>query len=188
MALDELGFGPCFHGRFIPYLPEFREQCYAYATGKQKVFPTKQLFDSYRAAVDIPPGLIPLVLQAYPDAKVGCTGNCALCLLWSTHFTAPLHAQVVLTVRDPGAWHASVQQVIVRLYRWLLRPLFWTTRTGRQYTAIIGWGLSWMFGGDMSKENCTRAFHAHSQWVAETVPRERLLQWRPQDGWEPLAR
>ena len=69
VALDELGFGPTFHGRFIPYLPEFREQCYAYGTGKQDKFPTRHLFDRYRAAVDIPAGLIPLVLQAYPHAK-----------------------------------------------------------------------------------------------------------------------
>ncbi len=97
-------------------------------------------------------------------------------------------AQVILTVRDPEAWHASVQQVVVRLYRWLLRPFFWTTRLGRQYTAIIGWGLQWMFGGDLSKENCIRAFHAHTEYVTAAVPRERLLLWRPQDGWEPLAK
>ena len=69
-ALDILGFSSCFHGRFIPYLPEFRQHCCNYASGRDKVFPTRKLFDQYRAAVDIPPGLIPLVLQAYPTAKV----------------------------------------------------------------------------------------------------------------------
>ena len=51
--------------------------------------------------------------------------------------------------------------MIVRLYTWLLRPFFWTTRLGRQYTAIIGWGLQWMFGGDLSRDNCIAAFCAH---------------------------
>ncbi len=71
VALDILGFGPCFHGRFIPYLPEFRKQCYAYGVGQRKDFPVHQLFDEYKAAVDIPAGLIPVLLDAYPTAKVG---------------------------------------------------------------------------------------------------------------------
>ena len=72
VALDALGYGPCFHGRFIPYLPEFREECHAYATGKSSDFNVHRHFGRYRAAVDIPAGLIPLVLDAYPEAKV-CT-------------------------------------------------------------------------------------------------------------------
>ena len=71
LALDGLGFGPCFHGRFIPYLPEVRQRCYAYATGRDAVFLTHDVFGPYRAAVDMPPGLIPHALEAYPRAKVG---------------------------------------------------------------------------------------------------------------------
>ena len=70
LALDGLGFGTCFHGRFIPYLPEIRQRCYAYATGRETVFPTREVFGTYRAAVDIPPGLILPMLEAYPRAKV----------------------------------------------------------------------------------------------------------------------
>ncbi|KAK9908109.1 hypothetical protein WJX75_002841 [Coccomyxa subellipsoidea] len=164
VALDILGFGPCFHGRFIPYLPELRKQCYAYGVGKKNNFPVVELFDEYKAAVDIPAGLIPLLLDAYPAAKV------------------------ILTVRDPETWYASVQDVIVRLHRWVLRPFFWTTQLGRQYTAIIGWGLDYMFKGDLSKDNCIRAFNAHTEEVRARVPEDRLLIWRPQDGWEPLVK
>ncbi len=96
--------------------------------------------------------------------------------------------QVILTVRNPETWYASVQDVIVRLHRWVLRPFFWTTQLGRQYTAIIGWGLDYMFKGDLSKENCVRAFNMHTEEVKSRIPEERLLIWRPQDGWEPLAK
>ena len=96
--------------------------------------------------------------------------------------------QVILTVRNPETWYASVQDVIVRLHRWVLRPFFWTTQLGRQYTAIIGWGLDYMFKGDLSKENCVRAFKMHTEEVKSRIPEERLLIWRPQDGWEPLAK
>ena len=69
VALDLLGYDPCFHGRFIPYLPEFREDCYAYATSKSKQFDVDKHFGRCKAAVDIPAGLIPLVLGEYPEAK-----------------------------------------------------------------------------------------------------------------------
>ena len=55
--------------------------------------------------------------------------------------------QVILTVRDEEKWYRSVRDVIVRLYERLLKPFFWHTRLGRQYTAIIGWGLQYMFHG-----------------------------------------
>ena len=70
VALNALGYGPCFHGRFIPYLPDFREDCHAYASGKSAEFDVRKHFGRYRAAVDIPAGLIPLVLDDYPEAKV----------------------------------------------------------------------------------------------------------------------
>ena len=69
VALDTLGYDPCFHGRFIPYLPEFREDCYAYATSESKCFDVAKHFGRCKAAVDIPAGLIPLVLREYPEAK-----------------------------------------------------------------------------------------------------------------------
>ena len=56
--------------------------------------------------------------------------------------------QVILTVRDEEKWHQSVKDVIVRLYWYLLRPFFWHTHLGRQYTAIIGWNLAFMFKGE----------------------------------------
>ena len=71
MALDDLGYSPCFHARFFPYLPEFFETLYQHAIGRRPDFPAKQLFRQFNSAVDIPAPLIPLVMEAYPDAKVG---------------------------------------------------------------------------------------------------------------------
>ena len=70
VALDDLGYSPCFHARFFPYLPEFFETLYQYAVGRRPDFPTKRLFRQFNSAVDIPAPLIPLVMEAYPDAKV----------------------------------------------------------------------------------------------------------------------
>lgn len=70
VALHTLGYAPCFHSRLIPYLPELRDACYDYCTGRTRAFPTRHVFRQYRAAVDLPAALIPLLLDAYPDAKV----------------------------------------------------------------------------------------------------------------------
>lgn len=45
-----------------------------------------------------------------------------------------------------------------------------------------------MFGGDFSREACVSAFEAHAKFIKERVPAQRLLVWRPQDGWEPLCK
>ena len=42
--------------------------------------------------------------------------------------------------------------------------------------------------GDLSKENCIQAFRQHTEDVEKRVPAEHLLIWKPQDGWEPLAK
>ena len=44
VALDLLGCSPSFHGRFIPYLPDFREDCYKYATGESTCFDVRKSF------------------------------------------------------------------------------------------------------------------------------------------------
>jgi hypothetical protein len=34
---------------------------------------------------------------------------------------------------------------------------------------------------------CMAAFDAHNAHVRETAPPERLLEWQPGDGWEPIC-
>ena len=70
VALDQLGFSPCFHARFMPYFSDLYDAIYAHALGRAG-FPARELFRRFNAAVDIPAPLIPLVMEAYPDAKVG---------------------------------------------------------------------------------------------------------------------
>ena len=80
VALDELGFSPCFHARFMPYLTELFDALYDYATDRRPDFPAKHLFRPFNSAVDIPAPLIPLVMEAYPNAKVcgSLSGACTL--------------------------------------------------------------------------------------------------------------
>jgi hypothetical protein len=70
VALDKLGYSPCFHARFMPYITDLFDAMYDYAVGRRPDFPARRLFAQFNAAVDIPAPLIPLVLEAYPEAKV----------------------------------------------------------------------------------------------------------------------
>ena len=90
VALDTLGYDPCFHGRFIPYLPEFREDCHAYATNSSTQFDVEKHFGKYKAAVDIPAGLIPLVLNEFPKAKAR-----------AFHTAAGVQSKIVLHLKGP---------------------------------------------------------------------------------------
>ena len=55
----------------MTYLTELFDTMYDYAIGRRPDFPAKRLFKQFNSAVDIPAPLIPLVMEAYPDAKVG---------------------------------------------------------------------------------------------------------------------
>lgn len=70
VALDELGFSPCFHARFMPYITDLFDAMYDYAENRRPDFPAKELFAQFNSTVDIPAPLIPLVMEAYPEAKV----------------------------------------------------------------------------------------------------------------------
>jgi hypothetical protein len=49
--------------------------------------------------------------------------------------------------------------------------------------------VSASFDGRMfDKAHCLRVFGQHYERVRRTVPAERLLVYRVQDGWEPLCR
>ena len=56
--------------------------------------------------------------------------------------------------------------------------------------AIGRYWLEWEFGDDTmsDKQACIDAYLAHNAHIKATVPPERLLVWRVQDGWGPLCR
>ena len=83
VALDELGFSPCFHARFMPYITDLFDALYDYAIGRRPDFPARHLFRPFNSAVDIPAPVIPLVMEAYPDAKVGSGSLSCVCMLES---------------------------------------------------------------------------------------------------------
>lgn len=87
VALEELGFGPCYHMTELFHKPGAEEQWEAVVRGEPVDWHT--LFAGYQATVDWPAcAYYKELMRVYPDAKV------------------------LLTVRDPERWYESVRTTI----------------------------------------------------------------------------
>jgi hypothetical protein len=91
MALEELGFRPCYHMREVMRHPEHLPQWEAASRGEAVDWHT--FFADYQAAVDWPSSsFYEELMQVYPEAKI------------------------VLTVRDPEQWYESTINTIYPLF------------------------------------------------------------------------
>src|SRR5712692_3824595 len=89
-ALEELGFGPCYHMEELFDKPGVDAQWDAIVRGEPVDWNT--VFKGYQATVDWPAcAFYKALMQAYPDAKV------------------------LLTVRDPEKWYESVSSTIYQV-------------------------------------------------------------------------
>jgi hypothetical protein len=99
---------------------------------------------------------------------------------WPELMEAYPDALILLSVRDTEDWWRSASRTVFPSVRELppgrLRDMMealWSTR----------------FTMAFDDEQAARAsFEAHNERVRRGVPRERLLEWRPGDGWEPICR
>lgn len=89
LALEQLGFGPCYH--MLEVLKNPKAPGYWEAAADRQPVDWGEIFKGYGSTVDWPSATFYRELaEAYPEAKV------------------------VLTVRDPQAWFASTQATIFR--------------------------------------------------------------------------
>lgn len=99
------------------------------------------------------------------------------------------NAKVVLTLRDVDAWYQSMQQTIIKqtystlgtLMGWIDPELF------GEANQMCRMGFDGLFDDDFEK-NGKKAFEEHYELVRRVVPADNLLEWKPQDGWEPLCK
>lgn len=112
----------------------------------------------YKAAVDWPPSLFWEELAAvYPDAPV-----------------------LLSTRKDPETWWASVSKTIVPA----------TLESDHTPWRSMAESLFRKFIGSDDFENGDKmmaAYVAHNEQVRARIPASRLVEWQPQDGWEPIC-
>lgn len=159
-ALERLGY-PCYHMTEVARADGHLDAWNAYFSGQSEMdWPA--LFVNYAASVDTPCCLYYReMMSAFPDAKV------------------------LLNLRDPDKWYDSLVTLSTTLEEF--RSQAEKSARLSKFFGITDHVGNMLTAGDLSRENCIKAFNAHNDAVQEYVPRDRLLVFRVQDGWEPLC-
>jgi hypothetical protein len=180
-ALEQLGFGPCYHMRdLLADLETGLPLWEAVADGApdwEAIFGGERAGGSVirRSTVDWPSArFYRELIDVYPEAKV------------------------LLSVRDADAWVRSMRETVWGLFhgdtvlrhvsdaRAVVDPLW------RRYLRLMT-RMNWdpetgAFAGDhCSDDGFAALMTGWNDEVKATVPAERLLVWDPSEGWEPLC-
>ena len=159
LAIERLTGQPCYH--------------------MSEVFEKPDHVDAWRAA--IVDGTMPDWEQLL--AGYGATVDWPACAFWEQLAEAYPEAPVLLSERSSAdVWWASMEQTIVTM---LSRPV----RDAQQaHTRTMSAPLMTSFCPEWpDREAVIDAYERHNDHVRETVPAERLVEWRPGDGWAPLC-
>ncbi len=172
-ALEQLGYGPCYHMRDL--LADLEGGLPLWERVAEGEADWGQIFGSARSALDWPSArFYPQLIEHYPDAKV------------------------LLSVRGGEEWVASMRETVWGIFhgdsamhhlceaRAAVDPLW------RRYMTLMRW-MSWdedagaLAGDTHSDDGLAAAMERWNETVKSTVPAERLLVWNPADGWAPLC-
>jgi hypothetical protein len=159
LALEQLGFGPCYHMiEVFRTHPEHRAIWRRAALGHQVDW--SEIFSEYRAAVDWP-----------------------ACAFWRELADAYPHAKVLLTYRPADDWFASFDATISNgIPRQHPGD---DDETGAMMNEVI---VQRSFQNrTATREELVERYREHLAEVRGALPAERLLVWSPKDGWEPLC-
>jgi hypothetical protein len=171
-ALEELGFGPCYHMSELIKHPEHVPLWEA--AGREEPVDWEEIFYGYKATTDWPGGAFyEELMERYPEAKV------------------------ILTVRDPESWYESARSTIYGMQRVASSsPLFSLAATfvprirsiRRAVLMVTGLAFADMFDGRFEdREYAIGVFERWNEEVQERVPAERLLVYEVKEGWGPLC-
>jgi hypothetical protein len=171
VALEELGFGPCYHMSEVFEHPEHIELWRAATQGKPVDW--EQIFGNYRATVDWP----------------GCT-------FYKELLERSPNAKVILTVRDPQRWYESAYNTIYRITGAASSPIFYLAslvmprakgiKHARQLINELVWERD-LEGRFEDREYVIETFERHNEEVKQRVPAEKLLVYDVKEGWAPLC-
>ncbi|KAG9242749.1 P-loop containing nucleoside triphosphate hydrolase protein [Calycina marina] len=120
-------------------------------------------------------------------------GNCqAVCDWPAVAFAKELieaypEAKVVMTTRDVDSWHASTMRTVFwRVMDHELRYLSYVSWAAGMYYPMLKKFFDTFFLGDFENKG-KEVYLRHYEEVRHLVPKDNLLEFRVQDGWEPLC-
>jgi Sulfotransferase domain len=172
IALEMLGFGPCYH--MVNILSDL-SLVQQWQDAFERDSDWEKIFAGFQSTVDWPGAFFYRELvDAFPDAKV------------------------LLSHRDGPSWARSMHDTIWGIFYGdvMMRDL--SSARARvdsgwaQYMELMKsmWQRSGLLGADeeiFDAEAMAAGMQRYNAEVRSVVPAERLLVWRPADGWEPLC-
>jgi len=171
IALEMLGYGPCYHMvnvlSDLSLVPQWEK---AFEGGMN----WDEIFGDCQATVDWPGSFFwRELIDTYPEAKV------------------------LLSVRPADAWARSMSGTIWdvvygdNLVHDLSQARTRVDPGWRDYMNLITamWEKSGLLSSTsgLDLDDLAKAFERYNAEVKATVPADRLLVWSPADGWEPLC-
>jgi len=161
-ALEQLGFGPCYHMHEVFAHPE--HVALWEAAGRGEPVDWHALLSDYAAVSDAP-----------------------ACIFWRELSAAFPEARVILTVRDAFEWYASMQSTVVQVMTNPQSGLPAEARRALEMARHLS--LERFFQGAFDdRDRAIALFHRHNEEVRRTIPPGRLLVYDVASGWEPLCR
>ena len=173
IALETLGFGPCYHMIEVFAHPEHARIWVAAWRGEPVDW--AGVLGGYEAAVDWP-----------------------ACTFYEELVERNPEAKVILSVRDPERWYESVRSTIYELS--VIIPRSPVYRIGYSLVRLFISGASrqvnladeiiWQgtFDGRFEdKRHAIEVFERHNEQVRRQVPQDRLLVYEVKAGWGPLC-
>lgn len=157
VALEQLGFSPCYH--MLDVIKKPGNINILRRVGEGNPIEWKKLFEKYQAGVDFP---------------------------FTTHYKEILGSfpgiKVILTVRDPDEWYQSAEQTIYRLQYFLINWLPKGKKVGKKTI----WHKLFN-GRFHDRDFAIKQFNRHIEDVKQSIPEDQLLIFDVKDGWEPVC-
>lgn len=161
LALERLGLDPCHHMFEVASNPDQLPYWEALARGESVDW--REVFAGYKACVD------------WPSAR-----------FWREIWEVFPDAPVIMTLRDPESWFASVQKTILPSMRGHADMEEGPGR--RRSTMAHELIVRQTFSGRMDDfDHATKVYRDYVEDVRRTVPAGRLLEYDVKQGWEPLC-
>ena len=172
LALEQLGFGKCYHMTELFQNPEglihFQKAERAEAVDWDK------LFEGYKSAVDYPVAkYYKQIIAAYPNAKI------------------------IHTMRDAESWYQSAMETIFwatkpsagRMLKLLIKiPFSSTIRKRLPILKFDGEMVDNIFGKNLKdKQEVVRRYNAINEETLNYLPKDRSLVYEVKEGWKPLC-
>ena len=165
IALEKLGFGPCYHMTEIVIRPSHIKKWHNISIGNKPEW--DQLFNNFNSGVDYPVCLFYKELsRKYPDAKF------------------------ILTMRDFDAWYKSTKNTVytvpTMLPDWFQKLILPLKRLISMQDNLIWSGL---FKDNFSDRKSVQIiYNKHIEDLKKTIPSDRLLLYSVHEGWGPLCK